>query len=388
MSNFDKPTTFREYQEIVKKTDKLPGDDFQLPVLGLFGEVGSLLAVIKKKRRDFVEEETYNSAIQEELGDSFWYFACIANRAGLRLSNLAEKVFQSTKNWEKCEESLNSWGDLQRVRPSGKLEILSCMAILAQEVGGLVGHLRNGQLQHNRDILSGDLISIMRALVDVAEATGTSMDRAARTNGRKVLGRYPETLKYPGLPDENMPENERLPRKIEMRIEEFAIGEKAYVIQKCNGIIIGDRLTDNKLEKDDYRFHDVFHLAYAVHLSWSPVLRSLFRVKRKSDPRVDEAQDGARATLIEEGISTFVFGRALKKELYKGVDRVELDTLNFIQEFVAGYEPEERCELWQWEKAILDGYKIFRCLKKHRRGLVTANLVEHTIEFKEIVDDS
>jgi len=34
-----------------------------------------------------------------------------------------------------------------------------------------------------------------------------------------------------------------------------------------NDVIVGDRLTDNKAEPDDYRFHDVFHMAYAVHLA-------------------------------------------------------------------------------------------------------------------------
>lgn len=59
-----------------------------------------------------------------------------------------------------------------------------------------------------------------------------------------------------------------------------------------------------------YRFHDVFHLAYAAVLGWSPVLRALLKCKRKSHPWLDENQDGARAILIEEGISTFVFNHA------------------------------------------------------------------------------
>ena len=80
-----------------------------------------------------------------------------------------------------------------------------------------------------------------------------------------------------------------------MRFFEKKSGGKVYVIQQCNGINIGDRLTDNKTEEDDYRFHDVFHLAYAAILGWSPVTRSLFKVKRKSDPKTDETQDGARA---------------------------------------------------------------------------------------------
>ena len=67
------------------------------------------------------------------------------------------------------------------------------------------------------------------------------------------------------------------------------------MFQQCNGVNTGDRLTDNALEPDDYRFHDVFHYAYAAVLTWSPVTRSLLRLKRKSKPKLDEVEDGALA---------------------------------------------------------------------------------------------
>ena len=42
-------------------------------------------------------------------------------------------------------------------------------------------------------------------------------------------------------------------------------------------------------------FHDVFHLAYAAVLGWSPTTRALLKIKRKSRPEIDENEDGARA---------------------------------------------------------------------------------------------
>ncbi|MEY8789853.1 hypothetical protein AB9K27_16585 [Klebsiella quasipneumoniae] len=63
--------------------------------------------------------------------------------------------------------------------------------------------------------------------------------------------------------------------------KEISVSNKKYVIQQCQGVNIGDRLTDNKKDKDDYRFHDVFHICYAVHLGWSPVLRALLHLKRE-----------------------------------------------------------------------------------------------------------
>jgi hypothetical protein len=57
-----------------------------------------------------------------------------------------------------------------------------------------------------------------------------------------------------------------------MTFKEKNVAGKTFVIQQCRGINIGDQLTDNHLEPDDYRFHDVFHLSYTAILGWSPVL--------------------------------------------------------------------------------------------------------------------
>ena len=74
-------------------------------------------------------------------------------------------------------------------------------------------------------------------------------------------------------------------------------------------------------------------------MSWSPVIRALFRVKRKSAPTVDEAQDGARATLIEEGITTWIFGQALELDLFARHEARQTSHLTFlkhVRQFVAG----------------------------------------------------
>jgi hypothetical protein len=52
---------------------------------------------------------------------------------------------------------------------------------------------------------------------------------------------------------------------------------------------------------------DVFHLAYAAVLGWSPVTRKLLDRKRRSNPQVDLAEDGGRAIVIEEGIAAMAF---------------------------------------------------------------------------------
>ena len=205
-------------------------------------------------------------------------------------------------------------------------------------------------------------------------------NEAARRNVIKTFGRWPIKLTYLPLYDEGSGQDEQLPRRIAMQFVETKVGGKKYVLQKCNGVNIGDRLTDNKLEPDDYRFHDVFHLAYAAILGWSPVLRALFKVKRKSRPEIDENQDGARAILIEEGIATWIFNHGVRHSNFRKVKTLDYSLLKAVRELVKGYEVENR-PLWQWERAILEGWRIFREMKKHRGGTVTADLTNHTIRF-------
>ena len=129
----------------------------------------------------------------------------------------------------------------------------------------------------------------------------------------------------------------------------------------------------------------MFHLAYVAVLGWSPVIRALLKLKRKGEPAVDEAQDGARATLIEEGVTTWIFGQAQRLKFFDGLKAgdLPLDMLKHVREFVAGYEVQD-CPLWQWEEAILQGYAAFRFLQLHRRGRLTVDLENRRLSIEEL----
>ena len=124
----------------------------------------------------------------------------------------------------------------------------------------------------------------------------------------------------------------------------------------------------------------MFHFAHAVYLGWSPVLRALLKSKRKSDPRFDENQDGARAQIIEEGVSAIIFSRAKETHFYEGIDHVDYDLLKTISDFVRGFEVEA-VPLWQWEEAILNGYRVFRNLQSNRSGIVSLDLINRELSY-------
>jgi hypothetical protein len=155
---------------------------------------------------------------------------------------------------------------------------------------------------------------------------------------------------------------------------------KPVVILRSMGLNIGDRLTDNIEEADEYRYHDVFHFGYAAFLGWSPVTRGLLRSKRKSRPHVDENEDGGRAQVIEEAISALVFSRAKELRFFDRLDHLDFELLKNIQELVKGYEVE-RVPLWQWERAILRSYEVFRRLKAERGGRVAIDLHRRRLDY-------
>jgi NTP pyrophosphatase (non-canonical NTP hydrolase) len=381
-----------KYQYFTKVTDKnersgIAGLDFAL--LGLFGETGSLLSELKKKQRDKEAYTSYQDSILEEFGDTLWYFANTALHAGINLSILAQRTASSLQNWSfQGQADTTTFATLQR--SSKDLNSLSNNDGLEQQLislAGKVGHLLEdfsaGRIATNGDVISADLVEIFRILISAANDAKVSLDQAAKLNIAKVLDRWPIDHNWPKLFDEEFDEDEQLPRQISLTFKEKEVNGKHYVLQQCNGINIGDRLTDNRIEPDDYRFHDVFHLAYAAILGWSPVLRALFKVKRKSDPEIDESQDGARAVLIEEGISTWIFNFGVRHGYLDNFKSIDYAILKAIREFVQGYEVEVR-PLWQWENAILEGFRVFRELKAHRGGIVTVDLTAHTIKFERI----
>lgn len=364
------------YQRSAAQTDQNPESGMKglaFPLLGLFGEVGTLLSALKKKQRDQDSYVGYSEAVLEEFGDVLWYFSNVAWRGSLSMSDVARRFFHGSGNQDEFERdqigSLNS------------PHFQSAVIALAGKAGLLLNEFSEGKIGNNQDLLGARLADIFCALLRAAIVANVDLQEAASRNIHKINSRWPRLREYTPLFDEEFIGSERLPRRIEMHIVETHVGEKTFVIQLCNGVELGSRLTDNKSVEDDYRFHDVFHLAYASILGWSPCLRALLKVKRKSRPEIDEAQDGARAILIEEGVSTLIFHHALRLHCFASIQNVDYSLLKTVQDFVRGFEVDQ-CPLWQWEKAILDGFTAFRSLRAERRGIVVADLLKRSITFK------
>lgn len=382
-----------DYQVAARKTDRATDKTLAFPLLGLFGEVGTLLSVVKKKQRDAASYIGYAPHVIEELGDVLWYFATIADRAGIQLSAIGHNVNRGLQDWSDTGDVSLRFADLQEVAKAISLvptkAFENTLLDLAGEVGTMLSDYQAGRITNNQAALKGRLVAVLRVLVRASDEAGVTLGEAAVENLHKTFDRWPEKFIYPKPFDEGEKPFEQLPRSLVIDVFEREVGGKLYVFQQCNGVNTGDRLTDNALEPDDYRFHDVFHYAYAAVLTWSPVTRSLLRLKRKSNPKVDEVEDGARATLIEEGIATSIFGQAKQLQFFDGLKPGDLsfDMLKAIRQFVVGYEAE-RCPLWLWEDAILQGYDAFRFLREHRRARLTIDMGQRKLLIGDLPRDT
>jgi NTP pyrophosphatase (non-canonical NTP hydrolase) len=374
------------YHTAAQRTDQRRDIDAGLafPLLGLFGETGSLLSEVKKKQRDPVAYIGYEESVLEELGDVLWYLAAVSDRAHLTLADLAINLDRDLDNWQAAGTDSLTFADIEAnthavaSEPSAQFE--QALLSLSAEVGLLMTDFSAGRLQQNRSALKGRLIAVFRALRAAAHDAGVPLSRAAKSNLEKIEDRWPRIRTQSALFDDDFPVSEQLPRRLAIKIEELMLDGKSVAVLTREGVPVGDPLTDNRAEDDDYRFHDIFHLSFAAHLGWSPTLRRLLKVKRKSVPLVDEVQDGARAILIEEGIATWIFNHAQHLALFEGIETLDYGLLKSVRRFVSGYEAEN-CPLWLWEEAILNGYKVFREMRKHRSGLVSIDLIERKIWF-------
>lgn len=295
---------FSDFQEEAAKTDQVGCDEqnsILVPLLGLAGEVGTLLSAYKKYLRDGGAHERFHDQVGEDLGDLLWYVANVASKFNLELDAIASQ-------------------NLKKVR-----------------------------------------------------------DRWPVRTAETQTGLFDSSNDH--LLDVSFPVKEQIPRTFEVKIEEVWEKGEAKVVVRRNGIPIGNQLTDNAPEDDGYRFHDVFHFSYAAILGWSPIVRKLLNIKRRSVKHFDEVEDGARAAIIEELISQLVFQYAREHNFLEGINTLDYHLLRTIHSLVQDREVGSR-KLFEWETAILEGYRIWRQVYANRGGVVRLDLVRREIEYQ------
>jgi NTP pyrophosphatase (non-canonical NTP hydrolase) len=360
------------YVADIAPTDVLDQSDLRSVQHGLFGEVGGIMSTAKKNVRDGRAFPEYRRAAEEEFGDTLWYLAAICRRCDISLEALFERATAGGAYRSALVASDLDVGPVAAVAvPKVSPELDATLAALGQATANLLS------VAPTQDAM----VQFVCHYLDALQASGLVFSKVVRSNLRKARGAFlePEPSDLVDF-DADFDDEERLPSDFCVRIDQRASG-RSYL--QWNGVFIGDPLTDNIGDPDGYRFHDVFHLANAAILHWSPVVRALIKHKRKSRPKYDEEQDGGRAIVVEEGLTAWLFSRAKFLNYFEGQSRVSLGVLKVIQDYVAGYEVEQ-CPLKLWERAILQGYAVFRQIRAAQGGYVVGNRNTRTVTFKPL----
>jgi hypothetical protein len=106
----------------------------------------------------------------------------------------------------------------------------------------------------------------------------------------------------------------------------------------------------------------------------------MLKKKRKSDARIDEVEDGARAAILEEAIVGQIFAYSRTKNYLENIKRVDADLIKLIQSLVQGYEVES-AEPWEWQDYILKAMGIFREVRNGFTGKISFDAEQRSIEI-------
>jgi NTP pyrophosphatase (non-canonical NTP hydrolase) len=426
---------FSDYAEFVAKFDlsrNKPRDKgLDITTYGLAAEIGSLLSAIKKSILAEEEDQTLimtrkEREVTEEIGDVLWYTVALGQHHNRDdkfnvliqdISNLRIEVSAGNTRAAVIEKEITPEVKSKFLRQSEdfilrnditleeyqKLAYLTartegpmlervCLAVLTQLGAEVLRKtLPQIELDLNKKLVDRDLNIMLGEIVWHLAALSTlsqlNLGEIGEENRKKIVQRYGGGKPTP-LPDRKYLPHEQFPRRFDVS---FVTVRKGHLRMYRDGRPLGDELTDNSIEEDGYRFHDVMHLTFLAKLGWSPVMRKLMGRKRKSDPKVDEVQDGARAQIVDELIVKYIhsefsslFDKAPSNTARPKVGFISFRLLAQISRLARGLEAEKN-QLWEWEEAILDGTKLFQTLKRHGQGTVSVDLNERTISFREAV---
>jgi len=388
---------FQKNAEETNELQNLLGDRY-VAIWGLVGEVGGIASVFKKKvlyhktNKEFFERE-----LCEEIGDALWYLANIATLNNFQLSEVAQlNLKRLSARFTVPPPSQSEFDGLtfdgyrifarRSDRSDGETQIL---LLLVKQVGKLLSvfQLLRSNPEKSRDPsyqedLKKELGDVLWFLALLGDKNGLNLDDIASRNVSKSKALHSIGDNHPF--DAGLHPDEQLPRKIAVDFSQREIGATMRVTIKIDQTIIGDKLSDNSHTPDDYRFHDVFHLAYMANLGWSPVIRDLLKRKRRGNAQTDENEDGARAKIIEEAISLLIFNQATKHlKYFEGAEHIDLHLLAVVQNMCSGLEVKKRTAK-QWERAILSGYEMWRQLRANGGGRIKLDLDNSLISYEKL----
>lgn len=289
---------------------------------------------------------------------------------------------------------------------------------MASEVGSILNlykrYLRDGiGLAASRELLRVELGDLLWYAAAVASACDLDLDDVAQANLHRTRDRYPrehrdaESEELPVF-DADYPPCERFPRRLVVAVGERVLtsGRRAAVLMLVSaepnafpdgpvtiggksygfrvGAELGNPLTDNSRRADAYRFHDAIHLGFMAVLGWSPTMRAVLRLKRKSSPDADECEDGARAVFAEEGLAAVLSRLAPGRTGFLSQTSIDGDVIDVAKAAASGLEAEVMPG-WLWQAAIHQGFRALHQLSENGGGYLVADLDARDLTYQKVL---
>ena len=360
------------YESEIKQTDITSDKGLSFALIALLGELGELATIQKKKMR--VKETKFaqfNTNVSEEVGDCFWYLCKICRILGNKLADIISDDAPAPVAREENGVSIY----LELVSELGKIATVKNENDISEE--------------EKQKIICG-IKEIFKLLYQIVEINCKGdLKTVLQDNKDKVRARYWNKGIFVSAVKDcgNFPKWQTLRENMEIELVPVPKSKKIAII--WNEVRYGDLLEDNKEEEDGYRFHDVYHFGFYAFLGWSPVTRSLLKMKRKNDDKIDNNEDGARAILVEEGIVHFIFNYCKQNKFeFESDSRVDTNLLKTIKFMTQGFEVEN-VEMKLWEKAIIEATKAFKLFKKNKGGtLILKRSPKPSIDYKPLKNGS
>ena len=317
---------FSAYQRAARETSQLRLGGPQgaiAPMLGLASETGSILNVYKKYLRDGIDLAANREFLREELGDLLWYAAAVATACDLDLEDIAEANLRRTRDRYPCQHTEAECGDLpifDKEYPPRERFPRRLVVAVTERV------LPSGR--------------------PAADLTLVSAEPDAFPDGPVTIGG---------------------------KLAGYAAGAD-----------LGNPLTDNTRRVDAYRIHDAIHLGFMAVLGWSPVMRALLRLKRKSSPQADECEDGARAIFAEEGLAAVLSRLAPGRTGFLNQTSIDGVVIEVAKAAATGLEAEA-VPGWLWQAAIHQGFCAMHLLRDNSGGYLVADLDTRELAYRKVL---
>ncbi len=255
---------------------------------------------------------------------------------------------------------------------------------LAGEAGtvltNLKKYIRDGEgFDSFKDRLKEELGDVLWYVASIASHHNLSLNEIAIENLHKTHDRFTDE-DLMNIPRFDRLYEEQFPDSFVINFSEEQQGDLTVVKMTRENGPIGDPLSDNSWEPNAYRYHDVFHLGYIAFLGWSPVFRHLMQLKRHSNPKVVEAEDRGRPQVAEEAITLIIYNYAKGNRMLRESERLDTELLKTIKQLVYGLEVES-VTANQWEKTIIQSYKVFHKVVENKGGRVLVSPGERKLEY-------